>query len=409
MKKKKIIITMFLIAILNMIISNFTFAASDLVYTVLYQKNESRYISYNGVSQRFFDYYYYDENHVKLDTYCINLDEDGAEKTESGYKVKANNYITDQKLLNILNNGYPHNKNLKLSRDEAKFATQFAIWMYTNNLDYSKIATLDGKSDAVRNAIKSIYDAKNTKVTLDTKFELKEDNKQIIEIENKDYYKVKYNIIKGKDIETVTKKINDKNIRIVDEKLQDIENFNNVNEFNILYPVELVKEDMSLNVEFTAKYRNLKVRRGEAIDSKMQDVALLLPEYEERQISSNIKIEYDKLQLRIDKKDTLGNALAGVKFLLYNDETNEILGQYLTDEEGKIEIDFRKDLNIHDDIKVRIEEIKTLKGYKLLESPVIVKLEYGNTVTTEIVNEKEPEKVIEKIVEKRIELPKTGM
>ena len=66
MNKKKIVILIMLIMTLNMLVANFQYASSVTVgnsYKIKYDKNEYRYIKYNNVSQRFWDYYYIDDSY----------------------------------------------------------------------------------------------------------------------------------------------------------------------------------------------------------------------------------------------------------------------------------------------------------------------------------------------------------
>ena len=405
MKKKKIITTMFIVAIFNLLLSNFSLASQLSVYKVQYNKNENRYISYNDISQRFFDYYYIDESGSRKDVYCKTLSKDGAEKTTDGYEVYANEYESDQNIINILNNGYPHKSYTELGledENQAKFATQFALWVYTNNLDISKIGNINDKSELVKQAIINIYNSKDKVVNQDTTFNIEKVSSEIITVSNVDYYKIKFSLQVGRDIISIDKAIKDKNIRIVDEKLNDIENLTNKSEIFALYPVKLVDKNKNIDLKFIAKYKNLKVKAGVPVSSTMQDVAMILAEYEEKEIVSNVEIKYDKLELEINKTDDSKIPLQGVKFLLYNNETGEVLGEYVTDKAGKIKIDFRKDLNIHDDISVRVQEISVPEGYLLNNTPIIVKLKYGKCIALNIVNQKAP-------VETKIELPKTGM
>ena len=68
----------------------------------------------------------------------MNLGADGAETVEGGYDVNASEYLNDITVNNIILNGYPYKTVSELNVDnesEARYATQFAIWIKLNNLD----------------------------------------------------------------------------------------------------------------------------------------------------------------------------------------------------------------------------------------------------------------------------------
>ena len=414
MRKRKMILSFAIIMVFNIIMTNFSFANEDLLmrYTVLYSKNENRYISYNGVSQRFFDYYYINENNERLDAYCTTLGRDGAETTQNGYLVDAGSFEEDQNIINILNNGYPHRSPSELgleTRDQAKFATQFALWIYTNNLDISKIGWINDKSDLVTNAIKNIYNSKSTVRTLDDTFNMTEVSSEIVSINGTSYYKVGFNVEVGSDISKIEKNFTDENIKIVNENLEEITNIADVSTLSVLYPVEKLTENKKIDLKFNVSYKNLRVRHGYPDDYLMQEVALILPEYEIKTSHKYFSLEYKKLELEITKTDSdTKEAIEGVEFKIYNAETNEVLGQFTTDKEGKIKIDFRKDLNVNNDINIKIEEVQAKAGYEKLKEPVETKLQYGECVSINIENDKVVE-VPKQKTESRKQLPKTGM
>ena len=415
MNKKKIVILIMLIMTLNMLVANFQYASSVTVgnsYKIKYDKNEYRYIKYNNVSQRFWDYYYIDDDNTKSEAYCINLSQKGAEHVEGGYDVKTVGKIADEGIVNIINNGYPNKSYGELGlgdRNQAKFATQFAIWIYTNNLDISKIVELNTEGEAVKKAILNIYNSRNTKVDLDTSFSLDEGERQIITIEDKSYYKVNFKINKGKDVLNIKYLNNIKDMRLVDKELNVIENFDSTYEFYALYPVEKVNKNESLKMEFEIKIKSQGALYGKPDDSTLQDVALILPEYEIKSESIPVNFEYQILEFEVIKTDNFKNLLDGVKFEVFNVKTGESLGEFVTDKNGRIFIDFRKELNINNEIEIGIKEKETKSGYILSDKITTIKLECGKCVKVSLENVKKEIKEEVKIEEKKIELPKTGM
>ena len=117
------------------------------------------YIRYYGNPQPNYEYFYYN-NGEELPAYCVNLGMKGAEEEKDGYLVNTNSNISDYILKSIVLNCYPYKTIQELgltTREEAKFASQFAIWIYTANLNIDYIQPILNENQNVVEAIKNIY------------------------------------------------------------------------------------------------------------------------------------------------------------------------------------------------------------------------------------------------------------
>ena len=97
---------------------------------------KERYIKYKNNIQLNYDYHYY-KNNERIPAYCLNLGVDGPESSDEFF-VDVNETVGDKVLLNIVKNGFPYNtcESLGVNDDtQAKYATQFAVWVYLAGLD----------------------------------------------------------------------------------------------------------------------------------------------------------------------------------------------------------------------------------------------------------------------------------
>ena len=219
-------------------------------YTIRYREHDERYISYNGVSQRFFDYYYLDNYNNPYPAYCINLGSSGAENGE--YNVNVEEKISDDTVTSIILNGFPNRTiaELGLNSDcEAIFATQFAVWVYTSNLDTEKIEALSNETERVKNAIINIYnngkrgEIPNNKV----KFIPLDDEFKIDEIDNS-YISRRYRIEYDPSMVIDIRSASDNSIvKMTTVDNVDLGKYTDTNEVKLLIPRDKISSNTNIN------------------------------------------------------------------------------------------------------------------------------------------------------------------
>ena len=154
-------------------------------YNIYYRLGTS-YIRYDGIGQFNYMYYYKDYNNVEHKAFCLNLGMSGAEVGE--YIVDANSLIEDSKVASILISGSPYKTLSELglnNEEEATCATQFAVWIYLNNLDINLITPYANGNENVVEAIKKIYyDGINMQYTSDALLSIDKVNE--VKIDDKD-------------------------------------------------------------------------------------------------------------------------------------------------------------------------------------------------------------------------------
>ena len=380
----------------------------------IYSYPESfRYIKYQARPQRIHEYYYINTKSEQLPVYCMNLGADGAETVEGGYDVNASEYLNDVTVNNIILNGYPYKTVVELNLDnesEARYATQFAMWVKLNNLDINQIEPMEPQYSKVVDAIKNIYyngiscNLNYTNGVSITEIEKKEEKENLDNIDQS-YYSKEYELEYGDNILDINLNVEGVNdYIIVDENNSKIENILENKKFKILFKRESNLEDTEFKINVECKYKEHAVMFAKTLREGMQNMSLSLAPIKEnsKEITSKIKTIHTKLE--IEKKDAKDENIfiPNVKFNIY-DEKDNLIGEYVTNDKGKICIDVEKDLKIFTNTKIKIKEIEVPYPYVIDEnnSNKEIEINVGDNVKVEFKNDKLEEKP-------KIELPKTG-
>ena len=233
-----------IIMLLCLIVSSFkiTYAIeNDDIYYGEYKiqcfKDPYMYIKYNGVMQANNEYYYIKDN-VEYPVYCLNLGLKGAEDNMNGYVVDGSEKINDDKLKLIILNSYPYKTVEELGLNnihEAKFASQFAIWCYLENLDLNLIEPISDINIKLVETIKEIYNSINDDINdKNINLEFKEGLQNFEIIDNTNYYIKELEIVNKKNIIDYSITTKDKNIKVI--KSTD-------NKYKICVPVNIVDKE----------------------------------------------------------------------------------------------------------------------------------------------------------------------
>lgn len=369
-KINKVIIVMMLFAnILNVIFAN-TLDDKIGIYSVYYHDDPISYVTYNNVRQKNYEYYYLDENNEENTVYCLNLGMPGAEEN-NGYKVSANEAISDPKISSIIANAYPYKSVQELGLEtisEARFASQFAIWTYTNNLDLGKIISNDIAYERVVNAIKNIYNNGSSteyKAVLPVQvFESSNSNFDIDKIDS-NYYSKEYIISKNFNVQSISIKSNNKDVILANEKNEKIKFFLNQERFKVLVPVSSVRDNKDIELKIDYKLKENVSLLGISQVENMQNVALTLSPIRKGNITLNMNIRKKDTILKIKKvdKDNENIKIQGVKFKISDANNGKVYGEFVTDKNGEISLDTILDLNMQKETKLNIEEIEVPKEY----------------------------------------------
>ena len=411
--KKKIVVVMALFMIFLNMTLNKTYA-NDFdefgKYHVYSYNYSNRYIKYQERPQRIHEYYYINSSSKQLPAYCMNLGLNGAETVEGGYDVDVSKYLDDTIVNNIILNGYPYKtvEELGLANEsEARYATQFALWIKLNNLDINQITPMESEYIRVVNAIKNIYyNGINSQMIYTSGVKVEEvKNETPVDSLDESYYSKLYKLEYGENILDINLSINGiKDYIIADEKNNKIDKIVGNKTIKVLFPRNSNEGDLNFTLNITSKYKESAVLFAKSSVNGMQDLSLTLEPIKENNINLVSEVKEVKTKVTITKKDADNEniCIPNVKFDIYDSQDN-ILGSFVTDKDGKINIDVEKDLKIYKNSKIKIKEVDVPYPYiiDLENSTKIIELKVGNETNVEFRNKKIEEKI-------KVELPKTG-
>lgn len=387
----------------------------------VYSYNESfRYIKYKNLPQRIHEYYYINNESKILPAYCMNLGLGGAETIDGGYDVDAEKFIDDNVVNSIVLNGYPYKTVNELGVDnesQARYATQFAIWIKLNNLDINQIVPMEDHYLKVVQAIKNIYynginsnEIYTNGVSIEEVDNLYNEDKNVTENNNLDkldesYYSKMYKLEYGDNVLNIDLNVDGiKNYLIVDRNNKKIDNIIGNKEIKLLIPRKDNSGNLNYKINIESRYKEGAVLFGKSSIIGMQDLSLTLEPIKLKNTFISGSINEVKTNLSIVKKDAKDEniVIPNVKFNIY-DLDDKFIGSYITDKDGKIYLDVEKDLNIFKNIKLKIQEVEVPYPYIIdkQNSEKVVDLKVGCTTSVEFKNDKIEEKG-------KIELPKTG-
>ena len=365
-------------------------------YSIYYHDDPISYVKYGTIKQKNYEYYYLDENGSEETVYCLNLGKEGAEKN-NGYKLSANEVISDNVLASIIANAYPYKSIQELGLEtvsEARFASQFAIWTYTSNLDLSILSANEEKYQRVVNAINNIYNnGVNGNSSISSLVQIHETNGVAgIDNINSNYYSKEYKIEKNSNVESIVLKSSNKDVIITDINNNIITDISCLDSFKVLVPVSIVNENINVNLNFETKLKENIALFGVAENEGMQNVAVTFSPISIQNLDVNFnvnKVDSVIKIIKVDKEDE-SIKIPGVKFKISDASTGKVYGEYVTDNNGEILIDVVSNLKLSKEGKIKIEEIEVPQGYYIDYDDNIkeVDVKFGNINSITFKNQK---------------------
>ena len=393
-----VFIMLFMISILSNKISAETYNVNDKIdlgkYNI-YCREGASYIRYRGIGQVNHMYFYRDYNNIEHKAFCLNLGIPGAE--DGNYDVNVNNLIQDKVVSSILISGSPYKtlKELGLNNeDEATFATQFAVWAYIQPLDLEQITPYASGNENVVRAIKKIYNdgiALSKNYTTEAMLNIDKVGSVNIDSMDREFYSQTYSISHNnnvKNINLTTKGID--NVKITDLKNNPINSINNIKNFKILIPIQSVSENKDLLLNFKAESLQTSVMFGVSNLSGRQNAGLLLDPVNIRNIQDKLTVKYKTMNIILNKVDK--DTKKGIKGVTFKFETldGQDLGNYVTGENGVIQLDVQKDLKLFKEQQIKVTEIAVPENYYIDKENCskIIDVKWGENITIEFQNEK---------------------
>ncbi len=396
-----VFIMLLMISILSNKVNADTYNVNDKIdlgqYNIYYRKGAS-YIRYRGVGQLNYLYFYKDYNNIEHKAFCLNLGMTGAEAGD--YLVDVNKLYSDPTVSSIILSGSPYKTLAELglnNEDEAQFATQFAVWAYLKPLDLSQIAPYTAGNQEhinVVNAIKSIYNngiALSHSYTSEALLNVNKIGNADIDSINREYYSQTYNISHNENIKNVKLSLMGADgLKITDLENNEISDINNVSQFKVLVPLTSVDSNKNIKLNFRCEAKQTSIMFGATTRSDRQNMALLLDPVNIRTVQSNFDIEYKTMNITLNKVDK--DTKKGVKGVTFKFETldGKDLGNYITGENGVIQLDVQKDLKLFKEQQIKVTEIAVPENYYIDKENCskIIDVKWGENITIEFQNEK---------------------
>lgn len=351
---------------------------------------------------------------------------DGAETTPDGYFVQVEDSLQDPIVRNLIQNGYPYKTVSELSlanESEARYATQFALWIYLNHLDITQIIPMEESYNRVIEAIQTIYQNGTNFFPYQTNgITITEEKKENL-LDNLDpqYYSKTYQLDYGENLLEMNFTVQGiHNYVITDELNNPINSIIGHKKIKILFSRKDNQGEIHGTIRVQYRYKENAVLFAKSKVQGMQDVSLTLSPIQENEISVNFSDKPIQTHLIITKKDLHDDTtqIPNVIFHIY-DEDDKFLGKFITDKDGKITLQLEKDLNIFNHTIVKIREIQVPDPYIIDDKnhTQTVSITVGGTTYVTFKNDKRIEKIPnipdeketpQPITQPKIALPKTG-
>ena len=343
------------------------------------------YVTYHSVMQPVNIYYYLDGDKRQI-AYCLDRGLIGPEKKEN-YITDVTSKIEDNKLRMIVLNSYPYKSIEELglvNEYEAVFASQFAIWCYTSNINVDEVLPISQMNDRVVECIRKIYDSRNNDIaSYDVNVIVGTKNERIEKIDGK------HCVVK--DIEIAEKNVNsyiitceDKNVKVIKDQ----------NGYKAYIPLDVInnKYTTKININFNANENVVLFGAKKAEDE--QNMAITLNKTFDTTISKSISFEILTTNLVVYKTDKESNKPIENATFNISDDLGIEYGNYKTNDEGKIELSVK----YVGQADIKIKEINAAKDYVLDNSIYTYHLNGQNKYEANITNEHKKGKI--KIIKK---------
>ncbi|MGL5149716.1 MAG: SpaA isopeptide-forming pilin-related protein, partial [Clostridium sp.] len=282
-----------------------------------------------------------------------------------------------------LKNGYPY-KSFTGDPNKDFYITQAAIWMVRGHFDGNDVGLIpsnlypsNSDEQNIKNyAVNLFNQAISGSETPEPSISVSPKN-SVAKIERDKYVAGPFNITSS-GVQDFTVELNAPDgVQVLTAEGTSKASFNGTESFYIHIPLSIEVDQVSFNVRGNVKYQAPKSYL--TAQSGKQNI-VVLEEFITNTVSDSAVITYNQNgSIKLVKKGDNGKLLQGVKFQL-KDESGKLVGEYVTDKNGEINIsDIRKG-------NYTIEEVETVPGYLITTSSSDIVVMPGKTSSLEVVN-----------------------
>lgn len=371
-------------------------------YTIQYwneAKERWMYITYSRT-------YYQDKNGKNRVAYCVDPELDGVgwlPGEVEQYEATISNKITNKELWNVYKNGYPYVSYQQLgveTEDDAYLATKQAAYFVLRKWPLEKVYDyFRGGQDPINEQNLEDINRRGRKVVdaIYNLFNIAYNNSQnmpvvsikqsggLVEEKDGKNYSSSYILEKTSgDISMKVKSIEGapQGTYVADKNGQQKESFNGGEQLKIMIPKDQIKKEYDIKINYEITLKNYPVYYARSEQENSQNYVVIGENNEKFNGIINTKIGAGKSIINIVKLDEENKEpISGVKFNIKYKE-GENIGDFVTDEEGKIEV---KD--VHQGTVI-VTEMETDEKYEIDVNGKEIQIGYNTTHELEITNKR---------------------
>ncbi len=371
-------------------------------YTIQYwneAKERWMYITYSRT-------YYQDKNGKNRVAYCVDPELDGVgwlPGEVEQYEATISNKITNKELWNVYKNGYPYVSYQQLgveTEDDAYLATKQAAYFVLRKWPLEKVYDyFRGGQDPIneqnledinrrgRKVVDAIYNLVNIAYNNSQNMpvvSIKQSGGLVEEKDGKNYSSSYILEKTSGDISMKVKSIEGapQGTYVADKNGQQKESFNGGEQLKIMIPKDQIKKEYDIKINYEITLKNYPVYYARSEQENSQNYVVIGENNEKFNGIINTKIGAGKSIINIVKLDEENKEpISGVKFNIKYKE-GENIGDFVTDEEGKIEV---KD--VHQGTVI-VTEMETDEKYEIDVNGKEIQIGYNTTHELEITNKR---------------------
>mgnify|MGYP004501670075 FL=1 len=371
-------------------------------YTIQYwneAKERWMYITYSRT-------YYQDKNGNNRVAYCVDPELDGVgwlPGEVEQYEATISNKITNKELWNVYKNGYPYVSYQQLgveTEDDAYLATKQAAYFVLRKWPLEKVYDyFRGGQDPIneqnledinrrgRKVVDAIYNLVNIAYNNSQNMpvvSIKQSGGLVEEKDGKNYSSSYILEKTSGDISMKVKSIEGapQGTYVADKNGQQKESFNGGEQLKIMIPKDQIKKEYDIKINYEITLKNYPVYYARSEQENSQNYVVIGENNEKFNGIINTKIGAGKSIINIVKLDEENKeSISGVKFNIKYKE-GENIGDFVTDEEGKIEV---KD--VHQGTVI-VTEMETDEKYEIDVNGKEIQIGYNTTHELEITNKR---------------------
>lgn len=340
----------------------------------------------NYISTHLVGYY---DNGTFYPAYCMNRELPGADNSTS-HTVNLMELLKDSskynKVWRVVTAGYPYHSAKELGVSDWKYAyqaTKYAIYCVLGQADVDDFYGTDTEGKETVNLIKKLVSiGENGTETYKTPVATVSESGGLKPVG--EYYVQNYRVTANVDIKSFNITISGfpEGSKITDDSGKEKRTFNAGETVQIRINKNQMNKDISGKIRVEVNAKSYPIFYGKTYDEKLQNYAITFDPITLVSTVEPFELKTNTAKIKVIKVDEeTKEPIEGVVFNAKYEDGIEI-GEFITDKNGEIIIDKLRQG------KIILTEIKTQEQYILDSEPTEIEIEYNESKTIEITNER---------------------